>query len=91
MAKKRKTREEKIRAQFRRDPTQFPQPTFSFVKGEFDNSKSRTNAKTSFIEKSQSLGQSEFSASTSHDLIKTFAIATFIFALELVLYFAWKS
>ena len=87
MSKKRKTREEKIKASLR---TQFTKPTFSFVKGEFGNATSGTNSQASSGEQQEKTIQSEILASTYRDLLKTLVIASAIFIIEAVLYLAWK-
>lgn len=93
MGKKRKTREEKIRARFRRQAASGGEtnPTFNFVKREFSEEKTSNQELASKLERPERTNQTLVLASTSRDLLKTFILASLIFTTELVLYFALKS
>ncbi len=104
MARKRKTREEKIRASIRRQPKiqekavatsldarDFSLPTYRFVNREFASKNPGTKSEFTRREKGQNSIQFELLASNKPDLLKTFLISSFILTLELVLYFALKS
>lgn len=96
MAKRRKTRAEKIRASLRQqshkpdNKEQFTSPTFSFVKGEFESTQAQTSSLASKLEKQEKMVQTEILGSGFADLRKTFLIASIIFLIEAVLYLAWK-
>lgn len=99
MAKKRKTRKEKVRSGLRRAiPTRQIQqetnvpttPTFTFVKREIDSVQAQSSSPASSNEKQEKPGQIETLASPTADLRKTFLIAGILFIFEAVLYWAWK-
>ena len=94
MVKKRKTREQKIRALLRRQAAldgqaQFTTPTFEFVKREFDASKLSSDSQAQNLKRTKTLGRNEIIASSPRDLLKTLVISMLILATEVVLYFAW--
>lgn len=83
MSKKRKTRQEKIKASFQT-------PTFSFVKREFDQNLTSLSLKGPSSKSKENSTQIDFSASIKFDILKTFILASFIFAAEAMLYWLWK-
>lgn len=97
MVKKRKTKEQKIRAGLRRETAvvsgesaQSTALAFQFVNRQSGRAQLGTTKKGKDFERIENTSQFEFLASHPQDLIKTLILASAILLSEFVLYFFWK-
>ncbi|MBI3289887.1 hypothetical protein HYZ78_00650 [Candidatus Microgenomates bacterium] len=85
MAKKRKTKAQKIKAINKFEPV-----TFNYVNREFTHSEAGKASQDQLSKKTVNSVQTVVLASTKKDLVRTFILASIILSLEAVLYFFWK-
>ncbi len=93
MAKKRKTKAQKIRTIQTHENTNLSplEPVrFSFVNREFNTRETSEANQDQVSKKPVHSIQTTFLASAKKDLLKTFILASAILTLEAVLYFFWK-
>lgn len=69
---------------------QFPSPTFTFVKRELKTRSTHEQSRLKTNGKIENSAKNAFLASNIRDIAKTFIIASIIFTIEAMLYFAWK-
>ncbi len=93
MSKKRRTRKQKEHAHYESLIIKNPDsgfPSTGSVKGQLENDKSLKISKKTKAKNAEVMAKEESLASTKREIIKSLILASFIIALEIVIYLAWN-